>query len=431
MRQAAAACEVMLRDRPLRGELSSGAPAPPLPMTEPGIPAALDSGTLHRLPELRDLLRNASGWLSVTFAGLTWVRIGLAILLLVVFAIGRGSVRLAILSGQGFVGAAAASLTLTFGRFVPLLLFVVAAVNRGPRKGAGRIAWISAAAVVGEVVGNTICAFLLPLVAPYGYLAQLIDLDAPPLDQALHWLGLALTDVSIAAIVAASWYWFKRSADTLAALQEAERAREQTQQETAEARLMMMQAQIEPHFLFNTLASIRRLYETDRAAGCTMLRHLTSFLTASLPQWRADQSTLESELALASAYLSVQRVRMGHRLTVKVDVPDSVRAIEMPPMIVPTLVENAIIHGIGPLPEGGTISICARVKDDRLIIDVADDGRGLRDGWGAGVGLGNITARLHSRFGHRAGITLTSRVDKGVVATVELPLRSSGAIAVR
>lgn len=357
-----------------------------------------------------------------TFAGLTAGRCAAIGLVLLLMSLGRPSVLLAMMSGHGFASAAAASLSLNACRFVPTLLLVVAAVNRAPGHGMAKLAWLAGAVVTGEAAGTALTALMLPIVAPFGYLAQIVDLEAPPALRALRWTGIALTETAIAAAIALWWYWYKRNSDAVAAVGEAERAKEQALQATAEAQIMMMKAQIEPHFLFNTLASIRRLFETDPVAGRAMLRNLASYLNAYLPQLRSDVSTLETELALARAYLDVQRIRIGERLAVDIDVPPRLLGTPIPPMILNTLVENAVIHGIAPLSEGGTVAIRARDGGGVLTVEVADDGRGLRDDWGAGVGLANIDARLHAAFGSRAAMTLTSLPGRGVVARVTLPL---------
>jgi LytS/YehU family sensor histidine kinase len=189
----------------------------------------------------------------------------------------------------------------------------------------------------------------------------------------------------------------------------------------AEARLQVLQAQIEPHFLFNTLANVRRLYQTDLAAGRAMLDNLMRYLEVALPHMRAERSTVAGELSLVEAYLHVQRIRMGRRLTFRIDVPAPLHALEVPPMMLLTLVENAIKHGLNPLPEGGAIEIRARREGDRLRLDVTDDGRGFQATSGGGTGLANIRARLAAMHGDEASLTLTENEPHGVTATLELP----------
>jgi len=239
---------------------------------------------------------------------------------------------------------------------------------------------------------------------------------------ALRWAGLAGADLVLTAMATAFAFYLKRSADAAAALQRKAHDREQIDREHAEARVAIMQAQIEPHFLFNTLASIRRLYETDAVAGKSMLLHLSRYLAASLPILRESRSTLGREVALAVAYLNVQKIRMGSRLSIEVDVPEEMQATEVPPMMIVTLVENCVIHGLAPLPQGGRVRISARTEGTRTRIEVADSGRGLQDEWGVGVGLANIRARLHSQYGTRADLALHSGMKGGVIAIIDLPL---------
>jgi hypothetical protein len=368
----------------------------------------------------------AVNWLRHTFAGLTWGRIAIVCIVLLSFALSRPPVMRAVFEGHGLLAtiqAAKGPVTFIFLRYVPILLVVVATANRGPRAGALSILSLAAALVVGSAIGASLSALALPVVAPASLLAKQIDLAAPASVQALHWIGVSLGDIAMSAVVTGFWYYFKRNAETAAAVDRATHARERIERENAEARVALMQAQIEPHFLFNSLASIRRLYETDAVAGRSMLHHLSSYLASSLPALRASRSTLGRELALATAYLNVQKIRMGQRLATDVDVPASLHEIEVPPMMLATLVENAIIHGVSPLPEGGRIGIRARADAQRLVIEVTDTGRGLQDAWGPGVGLANIGARLQSEFGDRASVSLASASDRGVVATIELPLR--------
>jgi LytS/YehU family sensor histidine kinase len=189
-----------------------------------------------------------------------------------------------------------------------------------------------------------------------------------------------------------------------------------------EAHLQALQAQIEPHFLFNTLANIRRLYQVDAAQGKRMIHDLSSYLHAALPQMREAGSTLRRELAMAQAYLNLLKVRMGGRLKVEINVPVELLDASLPPMMLPTLVENAIKHGLNPLPQGGTVSISAARDREKLKIDIADTGAGFQKASGSGVGLANTRARLATLYGAEARLTLHANSGGGVTATIELPL---------
>jgi signal transduction histidine kinase len=215
----------------------------------------------------------------------------------------------------------------------------------------------------------------------------------------------------------------KRHLETQRALQAAQRRRLAAEGQETEARLRSLQAQIEPHFLFNTLAHIQRLAQVQPERGRAMLRDLTDYLRSALPQMRQPESTLGRELALARAYLNVQRIRMGRRLHVEIDVPDPLADAALPPMMLVTLVENAIKHGIGPKPEGGTVRIGARLVQDRLHLDVSDDGVGLRLGAGTGRGLANTRARLSTQFGRAAALEIGTHDGGGVCAQLVLPYR--------
>jgi sensor histidine kinase YesM len=200
---------------------------------------------------------------------------------------------------------------------------------------------------------------------------------------------------------------------------DAERA--EFEQRTTEARLQRLQAQIEPHFLFNTLAHVKRLYQTDRLAGRAMLDKLMQYLTAALPQMRERDSTVAQEIVLTQAYLGIQQIRMGRRLQFQLDVHDSVGAARLPPMMLLTLVENAIKHGLSPAPEGGKITVRAGRERGHLVVDVVDTGRGFTTASGGGAGLANVRARLSALHGAAARLSLASNQPHGVAATLRLP----------
>ena len=191
--------------------------------------------------------------------------------------------------------------------------------------------------------------------------------------------------------------------------------------EMAEARLQVMQAQIEPHFLFNTLANVRRLYQTDIPTGGRMMDNLMRYLEVALPRMRQSQSSVDREVGLVEAYLGVQAVRMGRRLAFELDIPPALRALSLPPMMLLTLVENAIKHGLNPLPEGGRIVVSAQRDGEFLTLQVRDDGRGFRESSGAGTGLANIRSRLALLHAEAATLSLTENAERGVTSTLVLP----------
>jgi LytS/YehU family sensor histidine kinase len=190
-----------------------------------------------------------------------------------------------------------------------------------------------------------------------------------------------------------------------------------------EARLQAMQAQIEPHFLFNTLANVRRLYQVDRGAARTMLRQLSLMLGRSLADIRNERSTLGREVALALAYLGVQKIRMGDRLEFATDIPPTLRDAALPPMMLSTLVENSIKHGLAPLRGGGRVTIAADADGGTLRVRVVDTGCGLSESAGSGVGLANIQTRLAALYGAEGALSLEPNEQGGVTAILELPLR--------
>ena len=193
-----------------------------------------------------------------------------------------------------------------------------------------------------------------------------------------------------------------------------------------EARLAALQGQIEPHFLYNTLANVRALVRSDAAAGEAMLNHLIAYLRAAMPDLRVATTTLGQELDRAAAYLGIMRIRLGERLSFSIDCAPSARACAIAPLAVMTLVENAIKHGIESRPQGGTVSIAARRNDGALTIEVIDDGNGFKSESGEGVGLINLQARLCALFGSGAQLSVQANIPSGVVARIHLPVCIEG-----
>ena len=204
---------------------------------------------------------------------------------------------------------------------------------------------------------------------------------------------------------------------------------ESLRRQVLEARMAMMQAQVEPHFLFNTLASIDHLIEFDPKRASQMQRNLISLLRASMPSMRSTDSglrPLDLELAVVRPYLEILKVRMEERLTTEIDVPDGLLSAEFPPMMIQTLVENSIKHGLEPKAEGGHLSVKAEIRHGKLAVTVCDTGLGFEAAaqgttHGTGVGLANIRERLALLFGAKATLTIANNPVGGTIVTITVP----------
>jgi sensor histidine kinase YesM len=225
-------------------------------------------------------------------------------------------------------------------------------------------------------------------------------------------------------LISLMFYVKFRETRATAALHQAEAERHLLSKQAIEAELKLMQAQVEPHFLFNTLASVQYLTETNPPEASRLLGHLIGYLRAALPQLRASSTTLGQEADLASAYLSILQMRIGSRLTFRIDVPQELRNHPFPPNLLISLVENAIKHGIEPAADGGMVGVEAHRSGDTIVVSVFDTGRGLAAGGttaGAGVGLANVRDRLAALYGSRGRFTLEPGEPRGARATLALP----------
>lgn len=208
---------------------------------------------------------------------------------------------------------------------------------------------------------------------------------------------------------------------------EEDRSRQtETEKELAEARLGLLSAQVEPHFLYNTLASAQVLVRSDPARADEMLGNLITYLRNSLPRTDGQMATLGAELERTQAYLDILKVRMGNRLNVVADIAPGLEAVPLPAMMLQTLAENAIKHGLEAKPGGGTIWLTARLVEGQLEVTVADDGRGLgAQSSGTGIGLKNVRDRLRLIYGEAARLTITGNFPNGVAATLSVPAGES------
>ena len=202
---------------------------------------------------------------------------------------------------------------------------------------------------------------------------------------------------------------------------------ESLKRQVVEARMAAMQAQVEPHFLFNTLASIEHLIETDPARAGKMQRNLIALLRASMPTMREANAQgtgeLGRELAMIRPYLEILKVRMEERLQTEVRVADGLLSAEFPPMMLQSLVENAIKHGLEPKADGGQLTVSAEIVHGKLAVTVADTGLGFgkSETAGTGIGLSNIRERLALLYGNKASLTITEPESGGTSVTITLP----------
>ena len=242
--------------------------------------------------------------------------------------------------------------------------------------------------------------------------------------QSFATLGLALFFGITGSLI---FYTRERLYRTSRQLAKAELRESQQQKLLTETELKLLQAQIEPHFLFNTLSNIAQLIPGNPELAGKTLDNLTTLLRASLARTRTGETTLGQEIEFAGAYLAIQATRMGGRLRYELDLPDELREIPLPPLLVQPLLENAVLHGIEPKAEGGEVVFTARQIDDELILGVSDNGAGISEtGANGGTGLRNVRDRLRLRYGSEASLALTPASPNGVNAVVRIPLRNEG-----
>jgi sensor histidine kinase YesM len=240
--------------------------------------------------------------------------------------------------------------------------------------------------------------------------------------------GVSITmglGIGFGCVVVAMFILREKHARDQARLHQAEAERHQLEKNVLEARMQLMQAQVEPHFLFNTLANVQHLVETNPPEASRVLDSLIHYLRAALPQMRESGTNLGRELDMARAFLEINRVRMGKRLDFAIDVPETLKARAFPPMMLISLVENAVKHGVDPCCESSSITIRADEAGGRLRVSVEDTGEGIKPKKGGGVGLSNIRERLKALYGGSAKLVIEEREPHGVVASIEVPAGSA------
>jgi two-component sensor histidine kinase len=221
----------------------------------------------------------------------------------------------------------------------------------------------------------------------------------------------ALVITAAAGLFATLYFWAREHNESI-------------ERQVAEARLKLLQAQIEPHFLFNTLANLQALIPSDPARAQRMLRHLNEFLRAVLAGARKDRTTLADEFVLLRSYLEILAIRMGSRLRFRLELPEPLASAALPPMLLQPLVENAVRHGLEPKIDGGEVAVAASAENNSLVLRVADTGLGLDAARapGEGTGTSQVRERLHALFGAAATLEIVGNADGGVTAQLRLPL---------
>jgi len=246
--------------------------------------------------------------------------------------------------------------------------------------------------------------------------------------QSSDWLMTFVVLLIVTGIIVKIVLGSKKKAETRAQAATATAAEEGLKRQLVEAQLKMMQAQVEPHFLFNTLASVDFLIETDPPRASKMQKNLIAYLRSALPQMREGSTTLGKEIALCRSYLEILKVRMDERLQFAITVPQGLSSAQFPPMILQSLVENAIKHGLEPKAEGGSLTLTADIANGNLRVTVADTGLGFGAGSrpGTGVGLANVRERLAALYGSRARLVVETNTPTGTIATIEVPYAIDG-----
>jgi signal transduction histidine kinase len=340
-------------------------------------------------------------------------------LIVAVLLLARITARAEPVTGLGELMQRAYEIAHVFGQLAvwaaPVLACVIWACEHAPPAGARRTAVLCLSVVAGTVVG------VAARVAYQWLPGSRVSWDGV---QSFA-LVIGARALILAGLLALALEIYRRAFFTAQAAQQAAIDGDGLERDLNEARLQMLQAQIEPHFLFNTLANVRRMCDTDREQAFAMLDSLARYLEFALPRLREADVTLNDDVQLVEAYLQLHRMRMGRRLEFVFDVPPGLCHRRVPTLMLLTLVENAVKHGIQPSREGGTVSVCAREAGNRMILQVSDNGVGLQPGSGCGTGLANVRARLSAQFGREAGLELRSGPVRGVTATLTLPLATA------
>ncbi len=325
----------------------------------------------------------------------------------IVFAPGWQVSRLVLISRLLFIGG---SMLLTFGVF-----------ERWP---AQLPRWIARWAL--QVAG---VAFVVPFAAAIAYTLTTLDDPKPwfhDKDRLGGYSGITIFTLLIGPWITVASLLRQIKDEAINQALSFEFERNAYERKATEARLHLLQAQVEPHFLFNTLANVRELVDARSPQASTVLNSLIAYLRAAVPRLHEPATTLAQELELVRAYLEVMHMRMPDRLQFSLHADEAALPLFCPSMTLLTLVENAVRHGIDPGEQGGRIDVRVRVRDGRCHVEVIDTGVGLKQGGeGLGTGLANLRERLELAFGATASVHLAALAPHGTSAEVEFPARGN------
>ena len=278
------------------------------------------------------------------------------------------------------------------------------------RAAAVRGAGVVAALVLGAVGGNFIAA-------------SFIRFSGDPIDTKSHLLWQIIGISVLFGMIITYFFHSKEKLSATIQLAQEERIKRLFSEKLAlEADLKRLQAQVEPHFLFNTLSNIVSLMESDPAKAKSMQLDLIRYLRTALGRSRDKVTTLGQEADLIQAYLDIFKIRMGERLHYTIDIPGSLKALPLAPMLLQPIVENALLHGLEPKIEGGTINIRAQKREGGVSIEISDNGNGMVDHHPSGVGLTNVKQRLAQLYGKQGRLVIRENRPCGVTVSVDLPI---------
>lgn len=280
--------------------------------------------------------------------------------------------------------------------------------------------WV--AQVLAVALTAPLATLLIYLMAVGGNVLEVFQVPA----RLAGFLWIAGTALVVGLLLALAALYRERDAQARSQALQFALERESLERQALDARLAQLQAQIEPHFLFNTLANVQALVESGSPRAAPVLQSLVAYLRAAMPRLQDHAATLGDEEALVRAYLELMLMRMPDRLAFRVDIAAELRAVPFPPMALLTLVENAVRHGIDPREAGGEIELGARREEagaaSRMRVWVADTGIGLHESWQPGTGLSNLRARLEGLYGPGAELRLGRNDGRGVRAEICIPL---------